>query len=147
MGNHGKVPHGREQLLPHFGCNAGTFRGSGGAPPYLAPSRFIRAEISCIRNELLNERFNRRSKLGRLNGAISKMLSLILLNINIMDQILGTRRRFRHEKARAWQILRWNISKGELVRVWPGRSSLLCFGPTWQLHRALRCISSCTQTR
>lgn len=101
--HHGKVPHSRERILPHFGYNAGTFK------LYIWPhhdSSELRYSLGrCIRNELLNERFNRRSKLVSLNGAISKMLSLILLNINIMDQILGIKKHFGYEKAQAWQMV------------------------------------------
>lgn len=110
-GSDGKVPHSREPPLPHFGYNAGTYKGSGGARrrhiwPHHNSSELRYLLGRCIRNELLNERFNRRSKLGSLNGAISKMRSLILLNINIMGQILGTKKDFgciQHEKAQAWE--------------------------------------------
>lgn len=90
--HHGKVPHSRERLQPHFGYYAGALK------LYIRPhhnSSELRYSLGrCIQNELLNERFNRRSKLGSLNGAISKMLSLILLKINIMDQIVGTKKHF-----------------------------------------------------
>lgn len=88
----------------------GTFKGWGvGARrrriwPHHNSSELRYSLGRCIRNELLNERFNRRSKLGSLNGAISKMLRLILLNINTVDQIFGTKKHFgfiQHE----WQMV------------------------------------------
>lgn len=121
--HHGKVPHSRERLRPHFGYNAGTFKLSDGARrhhiwPHHNSSELRYSLSYCIQNELLNERFNRRSKLGSLNGAISKMLSLILLNINIMDQFLGTKKHFgyiQHEKAQARQMVGHGIHQITLL--------------------------------